>query len=143
MKIHCRVGGGAAPAPPHAAWGASSIRVPKKNVRCLGLWVRCPKAWAGWLRYVHCSRSREGQEEKSRCFATVHKPCRMRKKKPIAVRARDQVVIGNRKAIGAARRPVFIFRVESTVMVFIACCRITCTIQSNFLEKTPKYRSCR
>jgi hypothetical protein len=31
------LGGGAAPAPPLAPWGASSIRVPKKNARCPGL----------------------------------------------------------------------------------------------------------
>jgi hypothetical protein len=30
-------GGGAAPAPTRGAWGASSIRVPKKNARCPGL----------------------------------------------------------------------------------------------------------
>ena len=28
------LGGGAAPAPTGGAWGASSIRVPKKNARC-------------------------------------------------------------------------------------------------------------
>jgi hypothetical protein len=31
------LGGGAAPAPPLAPWGASSIRVAKKNARCPGL----------------------------------------------------------------------------------------------------------
>jgi hypothetical protein len=36
--------GGAAPAPTRGARGASSIRVPKKNAWCPGLWARCPKA---------------------------------------------------------------------------------------------------
>jgi hypothetical protein len=59
------LGGGAAPAPPLAAWFASSIRVPKKNARCPGLPPLWRKgAWPGWLSYVPCSWG--GQEEKGR-----------------------------------------------------------------------------
>jgi hypothetical protein len=61
------LGGGAAPAPTSGAWGASSIRVAKKNARRPGLREELlPKSWPGWLSYVHCPRG--GQEEKSRCF---------------------------------------------------------------------------
>jgi hypothetical protein len=50
------------------------------------------KAWMGWLSYVRCSR--EGQEEKRRCFAAAHRPCQVRKKKTIVAHvARWQVVI--------------------------------------------------
>jgi hypothetical protein len=64
------LGGGAAPAPTRGAWGASSIRVPKKNARCPGLPAlrRRRGAWPGWLlSLLRCPR--EGQEEKGRCFS--------------------------------------------------------------------------
>jgi hypothetical protein len=46
-----------------------SIRVPKKHARCPGRAALCRKAWPRWLSYVRCSR--EGQEEKSRCFSHI------------------------------------------------------------------------
>jgi hypothetical protein len=95
------LGGGAAPAPPLAAWGASPIRVAKKNARCAGRWELCPKAWPGWMSSVHCSR--EGQGDKSRCFTTVHKPCRMHKKKPTAAHV-ARVAIARLPALTPQRR---------------------------------------
>jgi hypothetical protein len=40
-------------------------------------------------------------------------------------------------------RRVTIFRVESAGMAFIACCGITCTIQSFFCEKRHRLLVCR
>jgi hypothetical protein len=56
------LGGGAAPAPTRGAWGASAIRVAKKNARCPGPPGLLRKAWPGWPSYVRgCPRA--GQEE--------------------------------------------------------------------------------
>jgi hypothetical protein len=86
-------GGGAAPAPTGGAWGASSIRVPKKNARCPGLPELLPrKAWPGWLAELAPLFPGGGGGAKPLLF-TTHKPCQMCKKKDIAVHARDQVVI--------------------------------------------------
>jgi hypothetical protein len=77
---------------PHAARGALlQFDWLRKNSRCPGPGARCPKAWAGWLSYAACSR--EGLEEQSNGLATIHKPCQMRKEKPIVTCASDQVVI--------------------------------------------------
>jgi hypothetical protein len=53
-------GGGAAPAPTRDTWGASSIRLTKKNARCQCQAVRAwpgRDAWLGWLSYAACSRA--------------------------------------------------------------------------------------
>jgi hypothetical protein len=42
-----------------------------------------------------------------------------------------------------SRRRITIFRVESAGMAFIACCEITCTIQSFFCEKRHRLLICR
>ena len=76
-------GGGAAPAPTGGAWGASSIRVPKKNARCPGLPPLWRKAWPGWLNYACWSRG--GQGEQSRCFSQPTSLLKMCKKKAVVV----------------------------------------------------------
>jgi hypothetical protein len=73
------VGRGAAPAPTGGAWGASSIRVPKKNARCPGLPELLRKAWPGWPGLLPCSR--EGGGGAKPLVFTTHKPCKMCKKK--------------------------------------------------------------
>jgi hypothetical protein len=78
-------GGGSCTSAATRAWGASSIRVPKKNARCPGLGELLPKAMRGVLELSSTVPGGGGQEEKSRCFATIHKPCRVCKKKAIAV----------------------------------------------------------
>jgi hypothetical protein len=82
------------------AWGASSIRLAKKNARRPGLRGLPPKTWPGWLSYAPCAR--EGQGDQSNGLATIYKqakrvnlirndsptiykPCQMCKKKIIAV----------------------------------------------------------
>jgi hypothetical protein len=72
----------------------------KKNAQGPGLWELLPKARAGWLSYVHWSR--EGQEEKFRCFATAHRPCRVHWKKTIAVLV---IQPGGNRNTGTARPP--------------------------------------
>jgi hypothetical protein len=85
------LGGGAAPAPPtRGAWGASSIRVPKKNARCPGRPGLPRKAWSGWLSLLRCSR--EGRQgEQSRCFHNLHALSNVHEENLSC--ARDQVVI--------------------------------------------------
>jgi hypothetical protein len=73
-------GGGAAPAPTCGAWGASSIRVPKKNARCPGLRKLLPEVCPGWLSYAPCSR--EGQGEQSCCFSQPTSPAKCTRRKP-------------------------------------------------------------
>jgi hypothetical protein len=88
------LGGGATPAPTRGAWGASSIRVPKKNARCPGLPPQ--KAWPGWLSYVPCSR--EGQGEQSRCFSQPTQASPNVQEENLSC-ARDQVEIARPPAL--------------------------------------------
>jgi hypothetical protein len=78
-------GGGAAPAPAHAARRALLQFEWLSKTRGTQAFGSCSRRLcAGVLGYVRCPR--EGQEEEqSRCFATTHKPCQMRKKKTSVV----------------------------------------------------------
>jgi hypothetical protein len=49
--------------------------------------------------------------------------------------APQHTAVGRKKCHPNFCRRITIFRVESTGMAFIACCGITCTIQSFFCEK--------
>jgi hypothetical protein len=84
--------GGAAPAPTCGAWGASSIRVPKKNAWCPGLRGGLPaKAWPGWPSYVPCSCSREAQAGGTKPLL-CHNPPEDVQEETLSC-ARDQVVL--------------------------------------------------
>jgi hypothetical protein len=83
------LGGGAAPAPIRGAWGASSIRVPKKSARCPGPPGRPRKAWPGWLSLLHCSR--EGGRSKAVAFHNPQALSNVQEENLSC--ARDQVVI--------------------------------------------------
>jgi hypothetical protein len=76
LAVVMTLGGGAAPALPLAAEGASSIRVAKKNARCSGI---CgfvvgpgPEGLGEMAELRRLSVPGGRQEEKVRCFATAH-----------------------------------------------------------------------
>jgi hypothetical protein len=64
------------------AWGASSIRVPKKNARCSGRPGLTRRAWPGWLGYVRCSRAGGTGGEKPLLFTTQALSSKCARKKP-------------------------------------------------------------
>jgi hypothetical protein len=87
------LGGGAAPAPPLAPWGASSIRVAKKNARNTGRPPLRWRDWPGWLSYAACSRSRGGRRRKAVALLQF-KPCQLSNvQEETHSCAREQVVI--------------------------------------------------
>jgi hypothetical protein len=79
-------GGGAAPAPTCGAWGASSIRVPKKNAR----WSRPSEAAPGGLSGMAELRPLfpGGPGGAKLLLFTTHKPCQVYKKKTLVAHAR-------------------------------------------------------
>jgi hypothetical protein len=89
-----------APAPTRAAWGATLIRVPKKNARCPGRPGLAWETWAGWLSYAPCSR--RGQGEQSRCFATIQALSNAQEEAHRC--ARDQVAIARPPVLTPPRR---------------------------------------